>query len=446
VFLVTSAIAQLGEIFTADKPVEDPRALFGRSAELREVLIAYESSSSGIPVLTGPPGIGKSSLLVMLRQILVGSPLVLDRHGLGTYQPASKRRLVIIQRCDSSMLDEDALSLAILRNVDRAILERPEHERFVLRGFELSASVKFATVKGSWERSAATCPLTESPTLRLATRLEALTLSDINEISILLDECEQLTWLERLMDYTRNFHQGEVRFCIATREHAAHKIANSSSGDYRWPKRVPIGPLPAVQIKLLFDDAAAKLRTLGVRWVISPEAMNYIEVHSGGEPWYIQMIGDALLFDPTLDLPTRVATLAEQLTMATITTGRNEVMQAEQRMLVRRLLGLHAERYQQLVQRAPKREELLRALAKFPGSVIPKEYVNTIRRSRIAVARKVVDDLTQSLDPVLVVIQPGLLWQFAEHQFRVYCRLVKEYNSGVDYFVNLHVENWRTTS
>jgi hypothetical protein len=432
----------LGEIFSPDRPLRDPSALFGRDVELREILIAYSSSQSSVPVVSGPPGIGKSSLLAVLRQVLIGYSDVLQARGLAGYAPPMLNRLVIVQQCDSSLSDESALSRAILTNMERVFVERSSRRIFNLnKSFEaeIGLSLGFSAIKEAW-MSVADDERKQTATEVLSARLGALTaVGELDEVCVLLDECEQIPWLERLLSYTRRFHAGETRFCIATRDHVAHRMATAAAGDYRWPRHIPVSPLNIDQVRELYSAASNRLAGWGIPWQVTTDAMEYISHHSGGEPWYLQMIGEGLIFDSEIDLVKAVSTGE----IESIFVSRMNVSSAEQWVLKRHLIGLHAQRYSDLCRRSPQREEVVRALAKFPGMNIPDRFVGM---SRIGRAKAIVRELSKGADPVLVRVPTAGSWQFAQHQFRVYCRLVPPFIEAVDAFADLHVNRWRATT
>jgi hypothetical protein len=433
--VVTGLPESLGEIFSPDQPIEDPSALFGRKEELRELMISFNMSLATVPVIVGPPGIGKSSLFAMLHQTLAGDLTILESNALSAYQPQPKRRLVIIQRCSRTMMTETALSSAITDNIARGVVEKSKGRKFKLRDFELGGSVNFLSAKASWERTE------DKKAGDLPDRFNAIIAEgDADEIVVLLDECEQLPWIERLLDWTRDFSLSGTRFCVAVRDHAAHRLTSAQHGDYRWPRRIAVRPLTDTEITALFYRAAQFLHSYGVNWSINPEALNYVALHSGGEPWYLQMIGSELIADPNIDILSRIAAGHGPINVSVV---RLDVVNAERRVLENRLLGLHAQRYNDLVARAPKREELLRSLAKFPAGVIPADYVSDIQKFRIPGMKRVIDSLISEPDPVIIRVANGRAWQFSDHQFKVYCRLIEPLHPSSEVFASSHAEAWR---
>ena len=119
---------------------------------------------------------------------------------------------------------------------------------------------------------------------------------DIDEIVILLDECEQLPWLGEVVDFTRLFASPRLRFCLALRDSHADGLVDSRRGDYRFVSKVRVAPLALPDMRALFDTVASRLRSQDIFWTVGDDALAFIAHHSGGEPWYLQMIGHELLF------------------------------------------------------------------------------------------------------------------------------------------------------
>jgi hypothetical protein len=433
---LASQFVQLSEIFLPDRPVDDARYLVGREKELRALMVGFESSPAGVPILVGPPGIGKTSLLHMMRQVLVGFPEVLEERQLVSVEPKNRRRFVILVRCDRDFTDEESLSKSIVENLMRAVAERPQRRAFSLRGFEVEASVPLLRGKATWERSTAG----EGSWLQtLSSRLGELTEDNVvDEVVLMLDECEQLPWVERLLEFTRDFHLGETRFFLAIRDHAARRIASASNGDYRWPSWIQVNHLSFHDMEAFFHDAEGRLQALGITWSLDPEALAYIAQHSGGEPWYLHMVGHELIYDDDLRLEE-----AGTGSPVHVRVRLSDVRRAEQKVLRNRLYGLHGQRYLDTVKRASRREEVLRSLAIFDGSLIPSNFVSHIARRRVKSARTIVESLASGPDPVLLREHAENAWYFADHQFRVFCRLTTVVNSGADEFAKAHIDDWR---
>ncbi len=433
-----SPLSRLGAIFSPENPVEDPEALFGRESELREILVELGASSTTVPVIIGPPGIGKSSILAMVRQVLTGFDDVLGQKGLSDCRPKQVNRLVIRSRCSKGLSTGEKLSRSILDMIHSSLGTSTVEKKFQMRGFDLHASVPIASVGASWEavehkrRRRATEELVEL-TRRVASDIDG-------EVVIMLDECEQLPWLSELLDYTRRFDEVDCRFVLALRDHSSHKLAKGADGDYRWPKAVDVRRLTRPEVEAMFGRATRMLNEVGIAWTLSTEAFNYVNHHSRGEPWYLQMIGWELIFDESKRMESRVGSEGPER----VRVGMDDVREAEKRMLNSRLRGLHAEMYQILTKRAPKREELLRAMAIFPETVIPYEYIELIRSRRIPTAFRILSEMIEhEPDPVFINVDGRLnVCEFADHQFRVYCRLAEANNGGADVFAEAHAESW----
>lgn len=435
----SSAVSRLGQIFSPDRPVDDPDALFGRNQQLRELLISLGSTHRGVPILVGPPGIGKTSILRFAQQVLVGYPDVLESLDLLQCAPEPVDRLVIMLRCDSSMKSADDLSASIMEHIGRAFREPPHIKKFSIKRFDLEGTSPFAKGAASWERVES--PIT-SPYSDLVQRISALRRDRaVGEIIFILDECEQLPWLDTLLDYTRDFDDHGCRFILAVRDHAADGVANPARGDYRWPDWIELPRLKRPDIRALYERAEKQLASLHLNWSITSEAVGYIDRHSAGEPWYLQMIGHELIYDDSLRLETRLAgdTSEERLS---VRVGLNEVRRAEAQMLKSRLRGLHRARYVSLTAGAPKREEMLRAFAHFPDTLIPVDFVSHVRRRRIGSASHILGALSQAKDAPIVHVKGMTAYQFSDHQFRVYCRLSRATSDAIDDFAKRHVESF----
>lgn len=337
---MSSPLESLGEVFSPDAPIQDPRALVGRRTELRDLLAGYASGASCVPVLVGPPGIGKSSLLGMVRQVLVGFPEVLEANGLSHCAPSNINRLAIEVRCNSDLVSEDSLSQEIVGQLNRIFDRANPRKRYQVRAVDATATVPFVKVKATWEASASTVG---DSTSALTSRLAECRSEQIQEFVILLDECEQLPWLKRLLDFTRRFDAESCRFVLALRDHSAHELADPRRGDYRSPRHVQVGRLKRPEVEAVFERGSLLLSDLGITWGLQPEALTYIASHSAGEPWYLQMIGQELLLDPQAKLETRV-TSSTTTQPAILRVNLDDVRRAEVRMRAKRLSGARCDR------------------------------------------------------------------------------------------------------
>ncbi|MDN5767336.1 MAG: hypothetical protein L0H78_16155 [Humibacillus sp.] len=383
---------------------------------------------------------GKTTLLRALSQIFTGNVDLLKDRGLEDCQPDATSVLVLQIRCSREMLDRDALSRAILDRMTDVLGRNYASPRIHLKGFEVETSLSIVKLKAAWDITP-TSP--QSPSAELRERLSSVCRSQGGDVMLLLDECEQLPWILELLDYTRSFDDVKVRFVLALRDYASYMLADPSHGDYRWQRRVNLSSLSRLEIEGLFARASSELRKLGVVWSLSIEAVNYIQKSSAGEPWYLQMVGSELLLDEDLAL--------EQYVNAPVTKGNKSVRvsldmvrQAEARMVVSSLHNLHAERYLRICRKAPKTEEMLRALAHFPGTYIPNRYIEHVRERRIASAGGILRRLSNpDLGPVLTrPTSPTGTWQFEDHQFRVYCRLASATNDLIAEMGREHAESW----
>jgi hypothetical protein len=155
------------------------------------------------------------------------------------------------------------------------------------------------------------------------------------------------------------------------------------------------------------------------------------------------MVGYELLYDPQFNLETHIR--SDGRAPLIIRVGLAEVKRAEMMMLQSKLGGLHHPRYLELIRGAPKREELLRALAHYPGSLIPASFVGHVRTRRIGGARNILTSLTSGADAPILYASDARSYRFSDHQFRVYCRLSRPTVDVIDALAKAHVDSFSLT-
>ncbi len=355
----------LAHVFLPDSPVTEAADLIGREETVQRLLTKLAGDPMAVPVLVGPPGIGKTSVLNIVRSALQGFDEVLDELQLGNFRPAPHNRLIVTLSCSPSIADKDELSRRVLRWLRHSADAAPTQRRYKVREFSAEANLGLASLK-------ATLDAVEKPDAgsseQLVRLLESYASEQEADVIVVLDECEQLPWLEELFGYLRSFDAAGVRFMLAMRDHAEERLRSGPDGDYRWPSDVVVKRWGEQDVRAFFDRAADKLAEDHIRWIPDPTVVSRILRLSAGEPWYCQMIGSEILEAQADSLLSTVNDSDEAILRVTA----NELNSAEQALIDSRLRGTYAQLYTSVAARAPRREEVLRCLARFPETLIPR--------------------------------------------------------------------------
>lgn len=428
----------LSQIFTPDSPVEDADRLIGRREELRGLLAALAEHRESVPVLCGPPGIGKTSLLNICAQVLVGFDGSLESMGLSQFRLRDAPRLVLWVRCDHRIATPSALASIILEQLRSAVASNPEARTFHVREFSVKSSVKFLEVAATWDRNAS-APR-DSPERELGVLLSQLTRDSGITTYIMLDECEHLPWLDEMVGFMRQFEAPGVQFLLAMRDYAVDFFRTGPYDDYRWPILIDVARLDDRRVKEFFASAEQKLSMVGVRLDLNPRAFSEIFRVSLGEPWYLQMIGSELLLARSEQI---VDQLNREGECRMVVTGE-QVRAAEQALIRKRLQPSFGGLYLAVTTGASRREEVLRTIAAVPDTVITPQLLSFLKRHRGGDPRRVVERLTsRNFGPVLVPSRSIIGgWEFASHQFRVYCRLAEPSSALLGHLVQEAVHQW----
>jgi hypothetical protein len=430
----------LGEVvlslFSPVSPIESRRALLGRERELRDIVLAISSTDRAVPVVTGPPGMGKSSVL-----LTVGGMLFQDT-GAADFEAllGALKRVAVYCRCDPDLSGPADLARKINETLDEAVMSGNKTRHDISRSYHVEASIPFVRLSSDWTFNAPSTPAVSEED-GLVRRLRQLRRDGVDEVVILLDECEQLPWLTSVLAYIRRLDGMGCRFLLGVRDHVAYSIADPSQGDYRWPTFVPLEKFSREEVRGVFRRAQLILSQFGVRWEVLPEVITDIYGNSGGQPWYVQMVGSELIKDPTKPIERLLMDgVASRDTAQTFRSDIRSFERAEQAVRRKHLSGLHAGSYDRMCGRSAAREEFLRTMAFYPHTLIPYEFVRWIAKGRVEGAVRMLNDLCRS--GVLVRNEAAQSVEFANHQLRVYCRLRRSLHQGIDEFASATVSNF----
>ena len=398
-----------------------------------QTLLALAPERRSIPLLTGPQGIGKTSILTVLGQALAGFEHVLEAFQLEWYALRPANRLVIWTRCDHLLTTPEQLANRILEGIARSIQVAPESRAFALREFSITAKAPIGEVAATWERAQGPDATAERNLVSLFDQLGA----ELGVVTyIMLDECEKLPWLSELFGFVSRFDHERVQFVMAMRDHAVTAFERGPYSGSRWPKQIAIRRLSEEGMRAFFADAAVRLRSAGVHLLLDPLAFSEIAQVSDGDPWCLQLLGHQLLAGASEEIRRQM-----QNPPATIPVGLSAVHAAGREVVRTRLASAWGGLYADLSDRAPRREEVMRAMATFPGTVIPAGFVRHLRSFRGGQPQRTVDSLVRA--QVLVPVEgPTAGWEFVSHQFRVYCRLAEASNVVIANFAQRAVQSW----
>ncbi|MCP3882802.1 MAG: AAA family ATPase, partial [Sulfitobacter sp.] len=403
----------------------------------RDILMCFTDDGQGIPVLTGPQGIGKTSLLNVLSQLLLADVLS-DQYkslGLTGFAPPSVPRIVHWVRCDHTLVTPTALSERMLDEFAR-LAESPAEET-------TSASPEYSVSAAVPVRRVATAARDIGSGIDGLVRSLTDQADEVNgEVVLMLDECEHLPWLEDLFGFVRRFPRSKVKFVLAMRGHALDSFRRSRYDNFRLPHGIDLPGLEEAengQISSFFEQKVAALKAAGVDFYIDPAALALIVRKSGGEPWYLHMLGNELLKGSS-------DTIMDDLRLGNrheVIVDTESVRAAERAVAATYLHGLYTSQYRTLCGRAPKREEVLRAIAQLQEPTVSSEFVAHMRIERGGDPAEIMRRLAEDHG---VLERDGRSWRFTNHQFRVYCRLAVPCHELNAELAGVTVESWARRS
>lgn len=415
-------------LFFDPEPVGQVDALFGRYSEMEKLAFEWATTTAtSVPIIEGPPGIGKSSLLATFTDLLLrDDPAPTAKWREIKSMLPERKRIILTLRCTPAMVSPSDLFVALNELLDGWTNQqdpRSTHWRFGSTSVE--ANLPFISVATSLER----VPGETRSDRVLAARLRALIERGVEEVVVVIDEAERLSWHEDILEVVRNFTVPQIRFILGVRDFVSSRLGDSRESNYRWPGWIRLGPLTRADIREIFTRAQFRLDQQDVRWEVTPELITAVEEEAGGEPWFPQMVGHVLI----RQIRGRVY---EQFEVGVrgpkvlVRSSLSDFQRAKRDVVELRLRGSHEVVYLEAVGRSAQRELALRALA---NHVEREIGALAIREIGVSLGFSVSEHVSMLVKRGVLVRTRSRGVEFASHQFRVFARLNAPVNFPTDW-------------
>jgi DNA-binding MarR family transcriptional regulator len=309
--------------FKVNRIENDPNA-FG--LRVKETVVCAEALFNDLSILiSGPRGIGKSSLGSQLQRILEGDSTLLKRCGIDTMLP---KHLCLFYACDQeNTLNQ--LALNILYGVEQKCLLLPQTQSAELKP---SLEINLGVVKAKLE---AETSLSKRSPATIATQLvtglsEALrTLRKLREydgINIMLDELDQLSPQINFGHFMKILHETLVRenlqrisFVFAGQQGIYTRFVREDPSFERIVRHVPLSTLDGDASNYVLEYAASHASP---PFQIEARGKTFILSLSSGYPYVLHLLGNAAFL-----------AMADELTMThrDVMNGIEAVLKSDKR-------------------------------------------------------------------------------------------------------------------
>jgi hypothetical protein len=424
---VPSAVIDVRNIFRPSSPVTAPEQLVGRTAEIRR-LMELLNTDDAIAVLNGPPAIGKSSILAVLEQVLAGYGPVLDQMGIPEVDRQVCGALVVrLEAVPEWKSVEDIVDPVMTQLAD--LVARPGRR---WTGTSLVAKIGvFGTgAEAKFERPA----VEPSPLAPIVEIGRAQVEQGRPPIVLILDEVELVADPSGfVLDICRAARRSVgLKIILGARDYSLTGLMRQDHAGARQMRSLEVPHLSDADLRAILANGLDLVEAVWKAVPMDQTAVNQVVDKAMGEPWYIQTIGAAIV-NRAVNLPEDADLRVSQ-----------QVIRSIEFDAISSSLGFMRGVYERATAGAPRRADLLQALAKFPHSVIPDSYVRVVGQ-RI---RKPLDHVNRlqaiQPDPVLVPADGGV--RFASSQLRTYCRVCVSLGDMENTLIERDVDAWRSLS
>lgn len=280
--------------FKVNMVEKDPNALGLRA---KEIIVSAEALYNDRSILiSGPRGIGKSSLGIQLQTTLEGDNTLLRRCGIETVFP---KTLCIFYACDQGdTLNQ--LALDILYNVEQKCLLLRQIQPVDLRpAFEINLGVvkaKLEAKTGFVKRSPAT--IANQLVAGLSTALMTLQRFKVcSGINIMLDELDQLSPEINFGHFMKIIHETlvsagleRVTFILAGQQGIYSRLVEEDPSSERIVRHIPLSTLDGDASAYVLEYAASQPTP---SFEYGGRAKSLILSLSSGYPYVLHLLGDA---------------------------------------------------------------------------------------------------------------------------------------------------------
>lgn len=388
--------------FKVNRVENDPDA-FG--LRYKEIISCCESLYNNRSVIiSGPRGIGKSSLGNQMQKALEGDKTLLERCGISNTFP---KTLCLFYACDSGNSLQQ-LVLDILYNLEQKCLLLPESKI----AFEVNLGVIKASLESEIKR--------KSPAT-LATQLVAGLKTTINglkkirlyqAINIMLDEVDQIAADINFGHFLKIVHEAlqnesiPVNFILAGQQGVFSRLIKEDPSFERIVRHVPLTVLEPESSNYILDYATHVAKPF---FRYEAKAKNLILGLASGYPYVLHLLGDSAYMEMENDT---------KMKQGDVVSGIENILHSDKR-----------EKYVGYLRRLKDAEKtILMALGRYETKTIPAEIPLSWLQNNIRDYEQRKDEYENALSVLfeqgfLVPIKQQLIYRFSEELFRVFISL-----------------------
>lgn len=274
---------------------DDPK---GFGLRTKEIIICAEALYNRRSVLlSGPRGIGKSSLGNQLQQILRGESALLERIGIDAQFP---KTIGVFYACDSHDTLEQMI-LNILYRIEIETLKLPKVEElkasFEVNWGIIKASLEAAVQSGSYSPSTTAAQFVAG----LETALTAFRSPGYKSINIMVDELDQLNssinfghFMKIVHESLNNAGLNHVTFIFAGQKGIYTRLIRENPSFERIVRHVPLSVLDEDASHYILEHAS---RVASPQFRILDHAKSLMISLSSGYPYTIHLLGDSAFWE-----------------------------------------------------------------------------------------------------------------------------------------------------
>lgn len=388
--------------FKVNKIESDPEA-FG--LRYKEIISCSESLYNNRSVIiSGPRGIGKSSLGNQMQKALEGEEVLLERCGINSTFP---KTLCLFYACDSDNSLQQ-LVLDILYNLEQKCLLFPESKI----AFEVNLGVIKASLESDIKRKS---PATLATQLVAGLRATANGLKKIRlyqAINIMLDEVDQIAENINFGHFLKIVHEAlqseniPVTFILAGQQGVFSRFIKEDASFERIVRHIPLTVLEPESTNYVLDYATHISKPF---FRYDESAKNLILGLASGYPYVLHLLGDSAYMEMDND---------SLMTQNDVVSGIENILHSDKR-----------EKYVGYLRRLKEPEKnILMTLGKFETRTIPAEIPLSWMQTNIQDYEQRKTEYEIALSSLfeqgfLLPIKKQLVYRFSEELFRVFISL-----------------------
>jgi Cdc6-like AAA superfamily ATPase len=409
------------DAFRPEYEMDDPAQFAGRAKEIGQLARALQSKGS-CPIIYGDRGLGKSSLALQGLRIALGDSALLERHNLEKWAiPPSRAFLTIYVRASDATLTKDAILQRVLNSaIDGFGREIWGEETYQLT--ERSRTIGLDLKVLSAEFGKKFQPMQEDPGY-VALSVEEKLLEVCKLISavskrrllIVIDELDRARNATGLASFIKSSSSRELKFMLVGIGQSVSDLLTDHRSLERSGHAIPVPRMTDPELEAIVDQAMTALRARGVEMSFEASARRVTANTASGYPWFVHVLGQDALIRADEDGRSVVRV--------------QDIQAAAEELTLNRFAQQFADLYQQAVRDSPRREILLRMIAKWPGRDIPTaEIYRRVRDPRLGIASPSTYKghlCSEQYGRILLTppYQDRGMVRFANEMFKVYVRI-----------------------